>query len=80
MSRSPAATVQAIVTSIDSRYDLDALTHVEADRLETNDIGRAHLRLAADLPLEPYRDSRHGGSFLVIHPSDGATLAAGIVR
>lgn len=74
------ATVQAIVASIDSRYDLDALTHVDADRLETNDIGRAHLRLAVDLPLEPYRDSRHEGSFLVIHPSDGATLAAGIVR
>ncbi|KEP75595.1 sulfate adenylyltransferase [Microbacterium sp. SUBG005] len=74
------ATVQAIVASIDSRYDLDALTHVDADRLETNDIGRARLRLAADLPLEPYRDSRHEGSFLVIHPSDGATLAAGIVR
>ena len=46
----------------------------------TNDIGRARLRLAADLPLEPYASSRHGGSFLVIHPSDGATLAAGIVR
>ncbi|MGN7969717.1 sulfate adenylyltransferase subunit 1 [Microbacterium sp. 22296] len=74
------AAVQAIVASIDSRYDLDALTHVGADRLETNDIGRARLRLAADLPLEPYRDSRHEGSFLVIHPSDGATLAAGIVR
>ncbi|PTT19426.1 sulfate adenylyltransferase, partial [Microbacterium sp. HMWF026] len=74
------ATVQAIVASIDSRYDLDALTHVAADRLDTNDIGRARLRLAAELPLEPYRDSRHEGSFLVIHPSDGATLAAGIVR
>jgi sulfate adenylyltransferase subunit 1 len=74
------ATVQAIVASIDSRYDLDALTHVAADRLDTNDIGRARLRLAAELPLEAYRDSRHEGSFLVIHPSDGATLAAGIVR
>jgi sulfate adenylyltransferase subunit 1 len=68
------------VASIDSRYDLDALEHVTATQLATNDIGRARLRLAADLPLEPYRTSRHGGSFLVIHPSDGATLAAGIVR
>ncbi|WP_374976152.1 sulfate adenylyltransferase subunit 1 [Microbacterium trichothecenolyticum] len=80
------ATVQAIVAQIESRYDLDALTHVPAhtDRpaqtLETNDIGRVRLRLAADLPLEAYATSRHGGSFLVIHPSDGATLAAGIVR
>ena len=80
------ATVQAVVARIDSRYDLDALTHVPAPAdgpapsLETNDIGRVRLRLAAELPLEPYRTSRHGGSFLVIHPGDGATLAAGIVR
>jgi sulfate adenylyltransferase subunit 1 len=74
------ATVQAIVAQIESRYDLDALTHEPAQTLETNDIGRVRLRLAADLPLEPYCASRHGGSFLVIHPSDGATLAAGIVR
>ncbi|WP_426322620.1 sulfate adenylyltransferase subunit 1 [Microbacterium sp. E-13] len=74
------ATVQAIVAQIESRYDLDALVHVPAQTLQTNDIGRVRLRLAADLPLEPYRASRHGGSFLVIHPADGATLAAGIVR
>lgn len=74
------ATVQAIVAEIESRYDLDSLTHVPTQSLETNDIGLARLRLSADLPLEAYETSRHGGSFLVIHPSDGATLAAGITR
>ena len=74
------ATVQAVVARIESRYDLDALVHEPAEALSTNDIGRARLRLAADLPLERYSVNRHGGSFLVIHPSDGATLAAGIVR
>ena len=74
------ATAQAIIAQIESRYDLDALVHEPASALETNDIGRARLRLAADLPLEAYSANRHGGSFLVIHPSDGATLAAGIVR
>ncbi len=73
-------TVQAIVAQIESRYDLDALTHEPAQSLQTNDIGRVRLRLASDLPIEPYEQSRHGGSFLVIHPSDGATLAAGIAR
>ena len=73
-------TTQAVVAQIESRYDLDALTHEPAQTLQTNDIGRVRLRLAADLPLEPYGTSRHGGSFLVIHPSDGATLAAGIAR
>ena len=74
------ATVQAIVAQIDSRYDLDALSHEPADELAANDIGRVRLRLAAGLPLEPYSVDRAGGSFLVIHPSDGATLAAGITR
>jgi sulfate adenylyltransferase subunit 1 len=68
------------VQQITSRYDHDALVHTPADTLAANDIGRAILRLAADLPLEAYRDSRDGGSFLVIHPADGATLAAGIVQ
>lgn len=74
------STVQAVVAQIESRYDLDALTHEPADTLAANDIGRARVRLAADLPIERYSANREGGSFLVIHPSDGATLAAGIVR
>jgi sulfate adenylyltransferase subunit 1 len=44
-----------------------------------NDIGTASIRLARDLPVERYADNRRSGAFLVIHPQDGATLAAGIV-
>jgi len=72
------ATVQAIVT-VESRYDLDALAHDPAETLAVNDIGRARIRVAADLPVEPYAHSRAGGSFLVINAADGATLAAGTV-
>src|SRR5262249_2100347 len=74
------STVQALVAQIEARYDLAALTHAPPQTQLTNDIGRVRLRLAADLPIESYESSRHGGSFLVIHPSDGATLAAGIAR
>ncbi|WP_394553535.1 sulfate adenylyltransferase subunit 1 [Agromyces sp. MMS24-JH15] len=73
-------TVQAIVGSIDSRRDLDTLAHEPADSLQVNDIGRATLRLASELPLESYEANRASGSFLVIHPADGATLAAGITH
>jgi len=72
------ATVQAIVRITD-RYDLDALRHGDAASLAANDIGRAALRTADALPVEPYARARAGGAFLVIHPSDGATLAAGTV-
>ena len=70
------ATVQGVV-EVTSRYDLAALVHEPATTLAVNDIGRARIRLAADLPVEPYAADRAAGSFVVIHPSDGATLAAG---
>lgn len=73
-------TVQAAITSITSRRDLDTLAHEPAETLAVNEIGRAVVRLATDLPLEPYVRNRSAGSFLIINPSDGATLAAGTVQ
>ncbi|GAA1819546.1 sulfate adenylyltransferase subunit 1 [Agromyces neolithicus] len=73
------ATVQGLVASVDAKRDLDTLASVPAMTLDANDIGRATIRLAADLPLEPYEANRHAGAFLVIDPQSGASLAAGIV-
>ena len=73
------ATVQAQVAEVLSRRDLETLGHELASTLATNEIGRVRLRFAAELPLEPYARNRAGGSLLVIHPADGATLAAATV-
>lgn len=73
------STVQAVVSSILSRRDLDSLAHEATDSLATNEIGRVRLRFSADLPLEPYAIDREGGALLIIHPGDGATLAAATV-
>jgi len=77
------ALVQAMIPEITGRLDLDTLALEpagDADHgLEINDIGRAVLRLASELPIEDYAVNRRSGAFLVIHPQDGATLAAGIV-
>ncbi|MWB99782.1 sulfate adenylyltransferase subunit 1 [Agromyces seonyuensis] len=73
------AAVPAIIAAVTAMRDLDTFELVDADRLEANEIGRVRLRLAAELPVEPYAVSREAGSFLVIEPADGATLAAGIV-
>ncbi|MFD5863791.1 sulfate adenylyltransferase subunit 1 [Agromyces sp. NPDC127015] len=71
------ATVQALVAAVEGRRNLDTLATEPADRLDANDIGRVTLRLAAELPFEDYAVHRRSGAFLVIHPQDGATLAAG---
>ncbi len=73
------ATVQATVDEITGTRDLDTLSLAHASTLVANDIGEVHVRLAADLPIEPFSTHRRSGAFLVIHPHDGATLAAGIV-
>ncbi|MFC5666902.1 sulfate adenylyltransferase subunit 1 [Kitasatospora misakiensis] len=72
-------TVKAIVESIPSRLTLDDLSqHPHPGRLVANDIGRVRVRTAEPLALDSYADSRRTGSFLLIDPVDGTTLAAGM--
>ena len=77
--KSGTTTVQAIVTAVSGRRDLDTLALEPATELAANDIGEATLRLASEIPVEAYAENRRSGAFLVIHPQDGATLAAAIV-
>ncbi|MER5307676.1 GTP-binding protein [Streptomyces sp. NPDC002773] len=72
-------TVRALVADIPSRLGPSLLDEEPApDRLAVNDIGRVVLSTAEPLALDAYRDSRRTGSFLLIDPGDGSTLAAGM--
>ncbi|MFW5470051.1 sulfate adenylyltransferase subunit 1 [Knoellia sp. CPCC 206435] len=71
-------TVPAIVCSIQGRLDLDTLRTQPSEGLSLNDIGQVTLRTASPLPIEDYSRSRAGGAFLVIDPTDGNTVAAGM--
>lgn len=73
------ATVQAVVSEVLSRRDLDTFAHEDATALAVNEIGRVRLRFAFPLPLEPYARHREGGALLLVHPTDGSTLAAATV-
>ncbi|WP_243789431.1 sulfate adenylyltransferase subunit 1 [Saccharopolyspora gloriosae] len=73
-------TVQAMVTELSARFDEQELTSVDTpDSLQLNEIGRVQLRTAEPLPVDDYAESRRTGSFLVIDPADGTTLAAGLI-
>ena len=71
-------TTQVIVSAIEGRRNLDTLAIDPAEKLEINDIGHASLRLATAVPIDDYAQNRRSGAFLLIHPQDGATMAAGI--
>ncbi len=61
------------------RLDLDSAELAPAESLGLNDIGRVEIRLASPVVAEQYATSRRTGSFLLIDPHDGRTLAAGMV-
>ncbi|KAA9158617.1 sulfate adenylyltransferase [Amycolatopsis acidicola] len=75
-----ARTVQALVEELTSRFDEQKLSSVDSpEALQLNEIGQARLRTSEQLPVDDYTVSRRSGAFLVIDPSDGTTLAAGLV-
>lgn len=73
-------TVQGLVRQVINKLDLATFADQPASGLELNDIGTVHIRLAAALPVDNYVNFRRTGAFLVIDPSDGNTLAAGLVE
>ncbi|MUM16102.1 sulfate adenylyltransferase [Mycobacterium sp. CBMA271] len=73
-------TVPAIIAELVERFDEQNLTADPApESLELNDIGQISVRLAEAISVDEYVDSRTAGSFLLIDPSSGNTLAAGLV-
>jgi sulfate adenylyltransferase subunit 1 len=73
-------TVPAIVTDLHARFDEQRLVTVDDPAtLSLNEIGRVGIRTAEPLPVDDYPASRPTGSFILIDPTDGATLAAGLV-
>ena len=73
-------TTLAIVGAVTERLDPDTLTFGEAPaQLQINDIAHVGLRTADPLPVDDYTAVRATGSFLLIDPPTGNTLAAGLV-
>ena len=75
-----ARTTQVIVEALRERLDTDTVSYTDApEQLTANDIARVHLRTADRLPVDDYAEIRATGSFLLIDPPSGNTLAAGLV-
>jgi sulfate adenylyltransferase subunit 1 len=75
-----ARTTAAIVGAIDERFDEQELASVPSpETLELNEIGKISVRVADPVAADDYALSRRTGSFLLIDPATGNTLAAGLV-
>lgn len=74
------ATVKGLVTAVNDRLDLSTLTAQPAEELLLNDIGTVEVKLASALPVDDYFTSKRTGAALLIDPTDGNTLAAGMIQ
>lgn len=73
-------TLQGFVEELTTRFDEQKLTTLEApEQLELNEIGSVRLRLSEAIPVDDYTTSPRTGSFILTDPTDGDTLAAGMV-
>ncbi len=73
-------TTQAIIGALGDQLDTETVTWVDTPgQLAINDIGRVTLRTADPLPVDDYAAIRATGSFLLIDPPTGNTLAAGLI-
>ncbi|GAA1076107.1 MULTISPECIES: sulfate adenylyltransferase subunit 1 [Tsukamurella] len=72
-------TTQAIIGGVDAVFDEQNLTVAPGDGLELNQIGRISVQTAEPIVADDYDKNREMGSFLLIDPQSGNTLAAGLV-
>ncbi|MGW4891637.1 sulfate adenylyltransferase subunit 1 [Kitasatospora sp. NPDC004240] len=78
--RHTTRTVRAIVTAIPGRLDIGALSWEDGpEKLTANDIATVTVRTDGPVTPDLYATDRETGSFLLIDPQDGDTLAAGMV-
>ncbi|GIX52198.1 sulfate adenylyltransferase subunit 1 [Sphaerotilus sulfidivorans] len=71
--------VQARITAIEHRLDINTLEQVEAEQLSVNEIGRVQIQTQQALPVEAYADNRVGGALIVVDPTTNRTSGALLV-
>ena len=72
--------LNARVTRVVSRTNVETLAEEAVATLSMNDIGLAEIALTLPLHFDPYTANRVSGSFILIDPQTNATLAAGMIR
>ena len=72
--------VNATVTEIKYKYNVNTLEHLSTKKLDLNDVGRVTLTFDKPVPYEKYADSKGLGAFVLVDPYSYATVASGMIN
>ena len=74
------ARVNATITDIKYKYNVNTLEHLSTRDMELNDIGVATISVDRGIPFEAYDDGCALGAFVLIDRYSNATVAAGMIN
>ncbi|MGU3574331.1 sulfate adenylyltransferase subunit CysN [Brucellaceae bacterium C25G] len=72
--------VNATITCLQHRIDIETFAHSQTDQLELNEIGTGELQLNLPLVFDLYQNQRSTGAFVLIDRLTNKTVAAGMIR
>ncbi len=72
--------VQAYVSKIVYRINVDTLHREEAESFALNEIGRVEITASDALFFDAYKINRHTGGFILVDPDTNNTVGAGMIR
>ena len=72
--------VQVFIQDLHYRVNMENLHREDVSKFELNDIGKVSLKTASGIFMDPYRDNRGTGGFILIDPVSKITVAAGMIR
>ncbi len=75
-----AQTVQATVTGIRHKIDINTLDKAQGHALGLNEIGFCNLSTNQPIAFDPYRNIREGGAFILIDRFTNQTVGAGMIE
>jgi bifunctional enzyme CysN/CysC len=73
------ATVPAQISALKHKIDVNNLDHLAGKTLHLNEVGYCNVALGQALALDPYRDNRDTGGFILIDRFTNATVGAGMI-
>jgi len=74
------ARVNATITEIKFKYNINTLEELHSRDLMLNDIGRVTVSFDKPLPFEPYRECASMGAFVLVDRFSNHTVAAGMIN
>jgi len=72
-------TVNASVSALKHKVDINNFEHLAARELKLNEIGLCNLSLSAPVAFDPYADNRSTGAFILIDRLTNHTAGAGMI-